>query len=357
MAAVILLVTGRTAFSSAPELRNVMPNSWEKITRLSIEEEAVFLDEHQADINKEKASLSDGWAVDVKFKPDFSRVYKQETGSFTFYRVILLNDESPDFYSESIRFVQLFFFNDKRILRAYYNSLVYSERIGTESNFETVDVIEGNGRVNGVLHTHVHVRRQNENNNRWDRRAYRKGQLFGLTSMEFFPMENIVKFTNSPGNAAIPRRELLASNCLVDPQTPLKYSLQNAFDGNPATSYVENTDDDLMQIYISFPDVGVIREVMIINGYAQSRELYHANNRVRSFSAGVQRYDSKEGNLIFVPSDSYTLQDNELSPQFVEIIESAHIAVTAIYPGSTYGDTCIAEINFRTADGWMFGEP
>jgi hypothetical protein len=95
---------------------------------------------------------------------------------------------------------------------------------------------------------------------------------------------------------------------------------------------------------------------MIINGYAQNREFYHANNRVRSFSAGLKRYDSKEGNMLLIPFGSYTLQDNELSPQFVEIIESGYFFVTEIYPGSEYSDTCIAEINFRTGDGWMFGD-
>ena len=43
----ILFCTVHFSFSEAPELKNMMPNSWQKLTRLSTQEELVFFNQQQ----------------------------------------------------------------------------------------------------------------------------------------------------------------------------------------------------------------------------------------------------------------------------------------------------------------------
>ena len=41
---------------------------------------------------------------------------------------------------------------------------------------------------------------------------------------------------------------------LIDKKNPFRYTLQNAFDGDPATSYVENSKNDLIEIIFNFKE-------------------------------------------------------------------------------------------------------
>ena len=63
---------------------------------------------------------------------------------------------------------------------------------------------------------------------------------------------------------------IVASDFLWDFNKPLKYGLQNLFDQDVNTSYVENTDDDLIQIEImGFKKYHPM--FAIINGYARMK--------------------------------------------------------------------------------------
>lgn len=126
-----------------------------------------------------------------------------------------------------------------------------------------------------------------------------------------------------------------ASAFLWDLKKPLKYGLQNAFDGNPATSFVENTEDDLF--LISCQTGKPSEKIAIINGYTQNKSLYVLNNRIRE-------------------TDGYfTLKDNTLNYQFIDN-HGSEIEVTKIYPGAKYNDTCISEMNIFIDGNWLFGD-
>ncbi|MBR2361346.1 MAG: hypothetical protein IKA80_01690, partial [Spirochaetaceae bacterium] len=128
---------------------------------------------------------------------------------------------------------------------------------------------------------------------------------------------------------------IYASDFLWDLNDPLKYGLQNAFDGNPATSYVENTEDDMMKIEIPLGKPS--DKMAIINGYAQSESLYLKNNRVKYVA------------------DYFLLKDNTLSYQYIPC-RSTIVDFTEIYHGEKYNDTCIAEINYYFENHWLFGD-
>lgn len=155
-----------------------------------------------------------------------------------------------------------------------------------------------------------------------------------------------------------------ASHYLFDSKSPLKYSIQNAFDGNPATGYVENTEDDLIKL--SFPGYGNEYSgrftISLINGYASNEKLYQKNNRVKKIDiVGHQLNDSKT-ELIERKPKVIEFKDTELNYQlsctnFV-CFGPFYFKISEIYHGSSFNDNCIVEINFSDDinESWRFGE-
>ena len=150
---------------------------------------------------------------------------------------------------------------------------------------------------------------------------------------------NITYFTKWNIKSSFPESlseiKIDASNYLFDSKCPLKYSIQNAFDGNPATSYVENTEDDLMTIdvWLGKP----VEKMAIINGYAKNYELYKKNNRIKQIG------------------NHFNLEDNNLEYQIIPC-RGTNIPFTSFYKGNEFNDTCIAEINFMYEKKWIFGD-
>ena len=93
---IILLTIIATLHAQAPELKNMMPNSWQKLTRLSEEEEKEFLAKEEviSDIEQFK---SDSWA-----SPEYiiqeKRVYKEIVNNIEFFRVLVCNQNMNDFF-------------------------------------------------------------------------------------------------------------------------------------------------------------------------------------------------------------------------------------------------------------------
>lgn len=146
------------------------------------------------------------------------------------------------------------------------------------------------------------------------------------------------------------------SKPLIDEKDTFKYTIQNAFDKNPATSYVEDTEDDLM--YVSFGSQQKLEKIALINGYAQSEKLYNMNNRVKVI--GCESMNNK--NYEIVINNRFTLKDSIQTYQIFEIKQIAKftcipsIVIESYYKGSQYSDTCIAEIDYLFKEsGWLFG--
>ena len=75
------------AFAQSPELKNMMPNSWEKLTRLTEIEENTFLENDNIKT-----------AVQKNIKENFRNtdnmnysVYQEEVNGIQFYRVLICN--------------------------------------------------------------------------------------------------------------------------------------------------------------------------------------------------------------------------------------------------------------------------
>ena len=213
----------------------------------------------------------------------------------------------------------------------------------------TFEIIKGKNKNKGVIHFRNLLRYDLtfDSNNHWNGFSYRKtkeqaeGYVMGdyylfderSSTIEFEKEDGLPDFIYRPKSwNKIP---ITASAFLWELKNPLKYGLQNAFDQNPATSFVENTENDLMSLDIWIGES--VEKAALINGYAKNTDLYKANNRIKSVLA------------------HFTLSDDELSYQFIPC-KSSNLAVTSIYGGSKYSDTCLAEVNFFCGGEWIFGD-
>ena len=150
---------------------------------------------------------------------------------------------------------------------------------------------------------------------------------------------------------------ITADSPLIDKKNPFKYSIQNAFDGNSATSYVEDTENDLFELEVNFDVYSrennlagqFIDAVAIVNGYASNKSLYVENNRIKK----VQYTKFSTPPLHFV------CDDFQLDSQYIPIPDPVSLQfrflVKEIYSGTKYSDTALAELDLRTTAGhWLF---
>jgi hypothetical protein len=360
--AVLALLTAAALalYAEAPELRNVMPNSWRKVTRLTAEEERQFMAENgdaMARLRVNLAGINTGF--DLRPGLDYIFMCKQQIGTEIFYRLLCTDHENPDFLSPAIWFWQFLIYRNRLLLEGRYNYTYHTQR-SSYCDFHSIDIISSGDTAKGVLRTNVTVQHENDDDTRWSENAYIRGQLrgFGFGGSYYMLMKDIEKNLNSNDTDYIAKNcpfiEISASSCLVDPNMPLRYSLQNAFDGDPATSYVENTEDDLMKIQLSLNPFQVQR-FAIINGYAQNMTLYKKNNRIKQIDAYEVNWALiNEANNVDITA--HILSDNMLAYQFIDI-DNYELWVEDVYTGSDYADTCLAEFNlYIDGLGWLFGD-
>jgi hypothetical protein len=244
---------------------------------------------------------------------------------------------------------------------AGYRVVIYTSR--PILFFSSVDIIEGESGVKGVLLTSMLTRIDDAYSLEEPIQVYDAGG----TVAHYFLMDDIEK---SRDFKDIDRYlygrytdwgdiiRISASPCLIDPNMPLRYSLQNAFDGDLSTSYVENTENDLFELIIRLQHSQnnnklEFNRLSIINGYALSKQLYEYNNRLKNIVIWSQEP--------FVRQEIILL-DNMLLQQIIYLKmptgETMYsIKVESCYPGSKYLDTCVAEINMELQpNGWLFGD-
>lgn len=374
---IILLTIIATLHAQAPELKNMMPNSWQKLTRLSEEEEKEFLAKEEviSDIEQFK---SDSWA-----SPEYiiqeRRVYKEIVNNIEFFRVLVCNQNMIDVFDSTYcdkvlskesfsnfkyhRVQQIVYAKDKFKDIYKIKELEYKVYGATTDGwgyfiFNDIMIKPLNEKEIGFFITEVGVsfsvdRTRSDEDIVSIKFNTCKDQILGSNSTEFLSV-NIQEDFSKAFNDSDRRIRIQASSFLFDSKSPLKYSIQNAFDGNPATSYVENTEDDLMKIEFQHIEEYNVISLAMINGYAASEKLYLNNNRVADF-----QYNSK-GNENFI--QKITLKDRKMDYQFFSNCFPNHpFAITSgvknIYNGDKYSDTCLAEINLYTnKEYWLFGD-
>jgi len=346
------------AYVEAPELKNVMPNSWQRLSRLTEESEKIFLNENIAlidNIIKESRFIGDS---QVKNNAHHKRVYEERVGSEVFYRVIMTETSNPPFDEWGHHFLQGLIYegNTRNLLitTGDYNGYSGGQFYVTRT-FVSIDIIRFGNNVKGILETRLEAP--------FDGNAL-EGYYFvpvselgtydsvpleepaGTTCARYYLMNDISEEASSIN----PQFLLYMQDCFVDSSSPLRYALQSAFDGNPDTCLIANTKNALFSIslekyydnYRRYRPMIDIKGFAVINGYAQNRELYFNYNRVKKIK-GTSETELTDGILGF---QLFNIQ-----------LDNSYINFTDIYRGEKYNFTCIAELNIKIDQiGWLFGD-
>lgn len=384
----VLFIILQTAFTQAPELKNMMPNSWHKLTRLSNQEEKDFFIQQKIMYDIENVK-SESWTVQ-KYHIEEKRVYKEIVNNIEFYRVLTCNQKMSDFLEED--------YNDKIVSEDYYNKfrtyrIQQTIYIKHKSNdliklkvleYRVYGVADGNMETESceyfifndvlikplnkneigffIIEVGIGYQRKNIEHKCEMNYTKLKNQKCASNFCEFLRVKNREDFSKAFSDSDR-RIRIQASDCLFDSKCPFKYSIQNAFDGNPATSYVENTEDDLMNISFSGFKSMFSKKVnlAIINGYALNEKYYYANNRIIELNANSYKINDERTELIPRAPIQLELEDKSLTYQVVAFdynnrIGTFSFSVARIAKGNSFDDTCIAELNLSETDNFVFGE-
>lgn len=361
-----------SAFAEAPELKNMMPNSWKKLKRLSEVEERAFLQ------NETVRSESQKWIEEEFSRKKYNkvniRVYSETDSGLEFHRVLICNDDFRNFLNTEYRnttmtqeecdrfrsmcLLQIVFMKDRENNMRNIKVLSYRDHGASNSKWEgfgfnDLMIKPLNDAEIGFFVTEVTTGFYLEGEGDKVDIIYgkKKQQQVGGNSTWFSKYDIKDDIASAWSKEGI---DIQASSCLFDPKCPLRYSIQNAFDGDPATSYVENTEDDLMDIDFQGLRQRVIVGLAVINGFASNENLYYSNNRMADFQYNSSSKTDYINNL--------KLRDHTIGYQkFEGCFPNAPLyissGVTEIYKGAKYNDTCIAELNFICSDGnYLFGD-
>jgi len=136
----------------------------------------------------------------------------------------------------------------------------------------------------------------------------------------------------------------------------LDYSPINIVDNNLTTCWAYNTQDKKSRIVLRFTNFIPIDEIRLYNGYQKSSNAYKANARAKD----VRLILGKDTREVFDPyadygnkselwfwegrlKDTFQVQVFKFKPV---VANEFYFLVLSTYPGTTYDDTCISEIEF-----------
>ena len=374
---IILFCFLQISYTEAPVLKNMMPNSWQKLTRLSGAEEKDFF--QKSEVRTAIQSINNSFFSKTKIEEKYYQVFAETNCGIEFYRFLISDSPLEEGYTREYKnktlteeecikmqgekecIWQIVFLKNKKnelqkILIRPYAKYWVSQGEWEGYKFNDLMIKPLNKNEIGFFITEISVaftadRKKMKQNIVPINYHTCKNQIDASNNIDFSKYkikENILSAWSKD------RINIQASHCLFDSKCPLKYSIQNAFDGNPATSYVENTEDDLFDINFQKLKQYKITGIAIINGYAANNKLYIANNRMADFQFNSQGQDDYINNI--------KLKDNDTSYQiFFKCIPNKPSSISSginnIYKGTNFSDTCLAEINFISENkNFVFGD-
>ena len=152
----------------------------------------------------------------------------------------------------------------------------------------------------------------------------------------------------------------LATTFLHDSKQPFRYSPDKAFDDDISTSWVEGVKGSGIGEKIMFDMDKKTRTISILPGYG-AEKYFRKNNRVKQARLTVYTIGSQAtmtSVAVFIKEKIYeSVLNFENSMRFrnfkVDLPDSgvAVLEITAVYPGTAWDDTCLAEIRLYGEDG------
>ena len=350
----------------AADIRQVMfGNNYETIKEISQKEINEYADELKA-----FKTYTQGHYEHRNKEHKYFRFFEQTIGDKRFIRVVksvneltdeyILNWRNPGGNTNHPYLVQLFYVkNPDEIFGVGPMCMMdgggYSWENGTDNKYQMIEIIQRNNTVKGFLVNYLEDRI--DHHNRAEESGIHKEVYINIAEYYLFDdvMNNAVEIDGKikyiKNYKKIPFVEITASQPLVDSKRPFMYTVQNAFDGNPATAYVENTEDDLFRISIVWNNKefseNAVQSIKIINGYAKNKSLFFANNRIKEINHYAWKNEKMES--IAIADHDYDICINLMEG-------SGTFSVIDVYSGEKYSDTCISEIDYYfVTSGWLFG--
>lgn len=355
----------------ATDIRQVMfGNNYETINEIDADS---FLDEHP-DIKKYVSQIKLGDFMIRGHDKEYFRCFEQIIGDKRFVRVAkavnplsdeyILNWRNPDKISSCTHhayITQMFYLPENQTAVAILpfckmDADGYSWENGTDNKYEMIEIIQRNGNAKGFLLTRlvdkIDHRDRPEENGIYVEKYINTAEYYLFDDVIHNATESFGTVKYAGKYSTIRYVSIEASQPLVDAKRPFMYTINNAFDGNAGTAYVENTKDDLFKIYIGWENSkfteNAVDALKITNGYAKNKELYYANNRIKC----IQYYSWDE--------DAYKRIDiDDRKDSFIITLSrfSGTFSVVDKYKGDKYNDTCVSEIDFHfILTDWLIGD-
>ena len=352
----------------ATDIRQVMfGNNYETIKEISQKEITEYADELKA-----FKTYTQGHYEHRNKEHKYFRFFEQTIGDKRFIRVVKSVNELTDEYVLNWRnpggntnhpyLTQLFYVRNPNEIFAVGMMCMMDAggngwENGTDNKYQMIEIIQRNNTVKGFLVNYLEDRIDHHN------RAEESGihtEKY-INTAEYYLFDDIInnavevdgKIKYIKDYDKIPFVKISTDQPLIDSKRPFMYTIQNAFDGNPATAYVENTDDDLMYVSLYRKEYNNIAKLKLINGYSKNKELYEKNNRGKSI--GGHYFDGYKRE--FYSRQFITVEDKYNEIQIIDNWHASALPVSEIYKGTKYNDTCISELDFfDDIYGWIFGE-
>lgn len=306
----------------------------EKIAAGSVQ----VLKENLAAVKKSAEVFHDNYSQYALEEPVF---YREKAGSTAFYRAIFGIREAS-FPAFAIENLQLFLVERNGRLFLLHSCYLHKMETGDgtvhssrQDIYENITVVKNNDSFSLIEHSteaRIDEYTDPEEDSRWE-------EYSGSGKATFYRLGDVLKAADSAtaGRNAIaqikakPYRTAECGRTLIDKDRPFMYTIQNAFDGDRATSYVEDSEDDCISITVTEGN-GKINRIGIMNGYAASESLYAANNRIKTFTLNDVEHNFFD---IFPNGYAYFPAGGE---------KSVTLRSSSVFKGSRFSDTCIADI-------------
>lgn len=318
----------------------------------------------------------------------FYRTFEQNIGNQKFIRVVKGACELTDDFILSWRnpdkpareghsyLTQLFYITEDCIYAIGKFTVMeakgYTWENGTNLKYEMLEIIQRNDNVKGFLFNYLEDRIDHHN------RAEENGiyeEVYANTA-EYYRFDDIIENASEKcGNVKylgdynnIDYVLIEASQPLVDSKRPFMYTINNAFDGNTGTAYVENTDDNLFYISVWKKninnDFGKLENLQLYNGYCLNEHLFKLNSRIKNYALFINYITTideiKYSNYISIYenflTDSYNQQIININYDKLPF-STYYFEIKDYYKGEKYDDVCLSELNlYFSKIGYLFGD-
>ena len=330
------------------------------VQALDYDERRILFGENYAQIEKIAAGsvpvLKENLAAVKKSAETFHRYYseyaleepvfyREKAGSTAFYRAIFGIREAS-FTAFAIENLQLFLVERNGRLFLLHACYLYKKDTGDGTVhsyrtkiYENITVVKSRDSFDLLAHITTDVNDTDLDFSDGSDEPHLRIEYSGSGEATFYRLGDVLKAADSAKStvgaiaeiSVKPYRTAECGRTLIDEERPFMYTIQNAFDGDRATSYVEDSGDDGISITVTAAD-GKISRIGIMNGYAKSESLYAANNRIKTFTLNGAEHSLADG---FPKGYAYFPAGGA---------KSVTLRSTALYKGSRFTDTCIADI-------------